>query len=179
MNVFLDNSFVSKTEIVTVAPGEKFRTFLGVDKAVKVEYRTLSNVHRERGYFSKTEDTVYKYMCTVKNAKSMPIRMVVADMLPVSDDTSIKVKLVQPTKEEVEAGTAAEAKQKDNAAGGGAGGAGAGDGDMVMQVKLTNNLVWTRNVSPGATIEIPFEYAVEHPGGRSVQTYNMHQGGRQ
>lgn len=175
VNVFVDNSFISKTKLNVVAPGESFRTFLGVDKSVKVTYRPVSNVHRERGYFTKTEDTVYKFVTTVKNTKSKPISMVVADMLPVSDDTTIKVKLIQPTREEVDAGTKAEAKQKAAAAGGAGSGAGAGaaaHGDMVAQVKLTNNLVWTRALPAGGACTIPFEYTVEHPGGQSVVTYD-------
>lgn len=187
VNVFVDNSFVSKTQLNVVAPGETFRTFLGVDKAVKVTYRPISNVHSERGYFSKTEGVVYKYVTIVKNTKSRPISMVVADMLPVSDDTTIKVKLIQPTREEVDRGTAEEAKQKAEQAaraeavarGSGAGAAGAGAGapapqSLVTQVKATNNLVWTRPLEPGASVEIPFEYAIEHPSGRNTVTYNRH-----
>lgn len=178
VNVFLDGSFVSKTKLNNVAPNEKFRTFLGVDNGVKVEYRTLSNVHRERGYFSKVEDTVYKYMTTVKNATGRDIRMVVADMLPVSDDATIKVKLIQPTREEVDAGSEMERKERAGAGaeGGDAGAGGADIGDAVAQVKLTNNLVWTRNIAAGRSIEIPFHYSVEHPGGRNVLTYNRAQG---
>lgn len=162
VNVFMDGSFISKTSIVTVAPGEKFRTFLGVDKAVKVEYRPVGAVHEEKGFFSKTDEQRFKFVTTIKNAKSMPIRMVVADMLPRSDDATIKVKLVSPTAEEVAEGT----KMQETKSG----------EPSIAQVRVTNNLVWQYDVMPGDRKKITFEYTVEHPANRSVTHYKVEQG---
>lgn len=36
VSIFFDNSFVAKTNLRSVSPGESFQTFLGVDPAVKV-----------------------------------------------------------------------------------------------------------------------------------------------
>lgn len=36
VSVFFDNSFVAKTSLTAVSPGESFQTFLGIDPAVKV-----------------------------------------------------------------------------------------------------------------------------------------------
>lgn len=37
VSIFFDNSFVTKTSLTTVSPGESFQTFLGIDPAVKVK----------------------------------------------------------------------------------------------------------------------------------------------
>lgn len=107
-------------------------------------------------------------------------------MLPIADDTTIKVKLIEPTPEQVEAGTKAEAA-RDNAlaaGAGGAGGAGAGAGagatagalprgGLVAQNSTTHNLVWTRDVAAGAKAVIRFKYEVECPNNRHVVTYDQ------
>ncbi|CAN0300733.1 unnamed protein product, partial [Ectocarpus sp. 13 AM-2016] len=36
VSIFFDNSFVTKTSLTSVSPGESFQTFLGIDPAVKV-----------------------------------------------------------------------------------------------------------------------------------------------
>ena len=102
----------------------------------------------------------------------MPIRVVIADMLPVSDDHSVKVKLVEPSSDAVEAGTEKEAARRSSAAGTGDDSVGDSPDDGVALVKDTHNLVWTRNVAPSATVTVPYEYVVEHPAGRPVVVYN-------
>lgn len=37
VSIFFDNSFVTKTSLTSVSPGESFQTFLGIDPAVKVK----------------------------------------------------------------------------------------------------------------------------------------------
>lgn len=144
---------------------------------VQVTYKRVSAVHKVKGMFSKTDSTTHKFVTTVVNNKKFPIRLVLADMLPRSDDEAIKVKLVQPTPAQVEAGTKAEAAREAGSAGGAGGGAGAGaggvpTGGMVAQNQVTHNLVWTRDVPVGAKVEVPFEYAIEFPAGRSINTYD-------
>ncbi len=46
-----------------------------------------------------------------------------------------------------------------------------GRADYVAQNALTNNLVWTRTVPPGAEVRIPFQYTIEAPRGRPVEVY--------
>lgn len=49
VSIFFDNSFVTKTSLTSVSPGESFQTFLGIDPAVKVNERqtesTLNPLH--------------------------------------------------------------------------------------------------------------------------------------
>lgn len=170
VNVFLDGSFVSKTKLGLVMPREHFSTFLGVDSAVKIEYRPVSSVHSEKGFFSKVEDTEHKFLITVSNAKAMPIQMVIADMLPVSDDSSVKVKLVAPTQEQVEAGTAVQ-KAARARAGGNPDFADVGR-NVVALNPATHNLEWTMYLAPSAKASVPFEYTVQHPSGRNIVMYN-------
>jgi len=167
VSVFLNNSFVAKTSIGSVSPNEKFRNFLGVDASVKVTYRPVSNVHTARGMFSKVEAVTHKFVTTVKNTKDVPVTVVVGDMLPVADDSAVKVKLVAPTASEVDAGTDAEKKQQETLKSSPA--AIVPVFDHVARHPTSHNLFWTRTVAAGATIEIPFEYVIEHPSGRTIR----------
>lgn len=47
--VYLNNSFVSKTHLKVVAPGEEFRCSLGMDPSIKVEYKSPSCCHEQVG----------------------------------------------------------------------------------------------------------------------------------
>lgn len=159
-----------------------------MDYNVKVQYRKLSRHTEVRGYFSRSQAEHYEFVTTIKNNKSIPVRFVMADILPRSRINDIKVmngrctctplprhlihvlaqvKLVRPTAAEVEAGCKIEEAER----------AAEADGEMelgqgapsaVAQLKSTNNLVWSRLVAPGETVAIPFEYAVEYPSGVSV-----------
>jgi len=150
VNLFLNNTFVGTSEMPPVSPGEMFRTMLGVDQTVKVEHRMVKCVTTDRGYFNKCKALQYRFNTRVKNTKSVPVHLILADVLPQSQLTAIRVKLVTPTAAEVDEGTKQEEKERDGTA--------TEPIDAVAQVKTTNNLVWSKHVAAGETIDIPFEY---------------------
>ncbi len=95
-NVFLDNNFVAHSYMKSVAPGEKFWTFLGVDEAIKVEYKFIKRYEKTEGIFSKSKVFTYEYLIKIKNKKKSKITLVVWDQLPISSSADLKVTLVQP-----------------------------------------------------------------------------------
>lgn len=183
VNVFLDGSFVSTTSINDVSPGESFRNFLGVDPAVRVTYRPVQRHRASKGtYFTgRSEAITYTHRTIVKNTKGSAIALVVADMLPRSDDERIKVVPVEPSPATLESGSKAEeAAGGDGAAAASAAAAAArGDGDesgtrdsctdSVAQNKVTNNVVWNRSVAAGATSTFELKYVVEHPPDEAIE----------
>lgn len=76
----------------------------------------------------------------------------------------MQVRLVEPTQAEVDAGNKVEEADRADGTPQAASEAGAAPlsrgVDAVAQLSLTNNLVWSRVVAPGATLDVPFEYVV-------------------
>lgn len=95
-NIFFDNSYVSTSRLKAVNYKEKFDLSLGVDPAIKVEYKPVGKFQETSGLFSKTQSTTYRHHTTIKNTKNIPISIKVVDQLPFSQDEKIKVKLIEP-----------------------------------------------------------------------------------
>jgi uncharacterized protein (TIGR02231 family) len=94
--VFLDGAFVSDSNLAAVAPGEEFWVFLGVDEAVKVEYKLVKKLKDEQGVFEKKTRYVYQYETTLSNKKKSDVELVLWDQLPISQDKNVVVKLLDP-----------------------------------------------------------------------------------
>ncbi|CAM9856007.1 unnamed protein product, partial [Choristocarpus tenellus] len=61
VSIFFDNSFVAKTCLPSVAPGESFQICLGVDTAVKVTRAPSRCASKEGGLFAKNNSTSFTY----------------------------------------------------------------------------------------------------------------------
>jgi uncharacterized protein (TIGR02231 family) len=94
--VFLDGAFVSDSNLAAVAPGEEFWVFLGVDEAVKVEYKLVKKLKDEQGLFEKKNRYVYQYETTLSNKKKTDVELTLWDQLPISQDKNVVVKLIDP-----------------------------------------------------------------------------------
>eukprot|EP00992_Anisonema_acinus_P008775 TRINITY_DN4931_c0_g1_i1.p1 TRINITY_DN4931_c0_g1~~TRINITY_DN4931_c0_g1_i1.p1 ORF type:complete len:266 (+),score=89.27 TRINITY_DN4931_c0_g1_i1:116-913(+) len=162
VSIFVDNNFISTSDMGDVAPGESFRTFVGVDSALRVDYRNKGRVHSNRtallGVGKKTEAYTYSFLTTLKNTRPTPVQVVLADILPRPSSERVRVELLNPTAEEVAKGS--HGAESGDAAGGGTG--------AVAQNPATNNIVWNLQVAPNATVSVPFEYAIEYPQGETL-----------
>jgi hypothetical protein len=74
-----------------VSPGEEFTCSLGVDPAVKVEYKPPHKYREQGGLLSKTVTTIHKQVTEMKNSRSDTIKVLVKDQLPISMEEKIKV----------------------------------------------------------------------------------------
>jgi len=88
--LFADGSFVGTSELPFVAPGETFRTFLGVNDHVKLS-RTLDHKRSsiERG--AKKTKLVVSFVVTAENLGSEPLPVQLSDRVPVAHDEAIEV----------------------------------------------------------------------------------------
>jgi len=88
--LFADGSFVGTSELPFVAPGETFRTFLGVNDHVKLS-RTLDHKRSsiERG--AKKTKLVVSFQVTAENLGSEPVSVQLSDRVPVAHDEAIEV----------------------------------------------------------------------------------------
>ncbi|KAG6872120.1 hypothetical protein C0995_012774 [Termitomyces sp. Mi166 len=96
-SVYVDGSFISRSEVPAVSPEESFDCPLGLDPSIRVTYHPLSKKRSKTGFYTKTITHVYTQTVTVLNTKSTPVEGVrIADQIPVSEDAQIQVKLISP-----------------------------------------------------------------------------------
>ncbi|KAF8332763.1 uncharacterized protein EI90DRAFT_2918099 [Cantharellus anzutake] len=101
-SVFMDGNFVSKSTIPDVSPQESFSCSLGVDPSVKITYHPQTKLVRSQGgsFFSalpKQQITKFVQRITVKNTRPSSLsRLTVRDQVPNSEDSRIKVTMLQP-----------------------------------------------------------------------------------
>jgi len=146
MAVYMDNNFVTNSQIKTVNPQEEFAIFLGSDAAIRVEYLPPKRTKESQGNVltGKINIEQYQRMVTIKNTKSIQVSVAIYDQLPLSNDEKIKVKLLDPNLKEPPKG---------------------------FDIKLNkhNNLEWRVKVESGKKIEIPFNYSVEWPKDKDIE----------
>ena len=179
VSVFMDGNFISTTKMRPVSPGESFNIFLGVDPALKVEYRPCRTSAKTKGLFSSTEVKQYEYCTVLRNTKLNLCRVIVAEILPRSNDENISVELIEPTSASLSKlgdGKSVSVDQDmisalDSIGEGGVPGESAEatwPADFVTQNKVTNNIVWLKTIPAGEKVTLNFSYRVLWPKGKNV-----------
>lgn len=100
----MNNSFVAKTTIKAISPGEGFTCSLGVDTSVKVECKPAQKFHEEVnrwlyrsineqvGLLAKWSMVVHEQHILVKNTKSSEnVTVTLKEPIPRSSDEKIRV----------------------------------------------------------------------------------------
>jgi uncharacterized protein (TIGR02231 family) len=97
VHVFMGDSFVSKTAIKDIAPGDAFDCALGPDTGMRVTYIRLKKTGDTTGgaFSEKVSTTTYTARTVVRNTHPYALEsLVVNDMIPVSQDDSAKVRVI-------------------------------------------------------------------------------------
>ncbi|CAJ0936053.1 unnamed protein product, partial [Mesorhabditis belari] len=140
--VYMNNSFVSKTHIPYVACGDEFRCSLGLDPAVKIEYRAPNRLLEQVGFMSKSQLITQEQTIALRNAKvNQTVQLTVREHIPKSNDDKIKVSIVTPELR----GKAQDAK-----------------------LNKDHNLEWTITLGPGQTKELNVKYTIRFSDGVNV-----------
>ncbi len=144
-HIFLDNNFVANIKMVGVAPKEDFWTFFGVDQSLKIFHKFLRKYEKKTGsvFGKKMHTLTYEYEIEIKNHKNTAEEIIVWDQLPISGDEAIKVHLLQPNPKDKE--PAIKFHQTDY-----------------------EYIQWHTTLEPGATVVLPFSFAIEYPEGVEV-----------
>ncbi|CAE6510291.1 unnamed protein product [Rhizoctonia solani] len=102
-SVFMDDNFVSKSQIEFVSPNESFKASLGVDSALRVTYPPATILNRTSqsglGFLSKNKQSVrsQSQRIVIRNTRMTPVSSLqVLDHIPVSTDARFKVNLLSP-----------------------------------------------------------------------------------
>ncbi|KAF7318769.1 DH domain-containing protein [Mycena chlorophos] len=96
-SVYVDGSFISRSEVPAVSPKEAFDCPLGVDPSIRITYHPVIKKTSQSGLLSKTLTHTFSQRITIFNTKSLPIsRVKIIDHIPASQNAQIEVKLVSP-----------------------------------------------------------------------------------
>ncbi len=104
VSIFIDGNFISNSSLAQTNPGEKFQIYLGVDPTIKIEHEPCKVTSRTKGWFSGSALVKkYEYNTTILNTKSTPVRLIIAQTIPISTTDKLIVDLVEPTPTQTEA----------------------------------------------------------------------------
>ncbi|CAE6440889.1 unnamed protein product [Rhizoctonia solani] len=106
-SVFIGNSFVSKSQIGHIPPGDSFQLPLGTDPTLRVAYAPIHThkwIHAQSGFTfpglqkqPKQETTKYSQLITIRNNRPTAVTALnILDHVPVSNDSTIKVNVTSP-----------------------------------------------------------------------------------
>ncbi|KAF7325553.1 hypothetical protein MKEN_00404700 [Mycena kentingensis (nom. inval.)] len=99
-SVYVDGSFISRSEVPAVSPKESFDCPLGVDPSIRITYHPVIKKTTHSGGFpfsTKSATHTFSQRITVFNTKSLPVsRVKLIDHIPASQHADIEVKLLSP-----------------------------------------------------------------------------------
>lgn len=140
-NVYIDNNYISKTDIRLVSPQEDFYCLLGSDPGVEVKYNPAHKLRETSNLSGKVITTTFRQVTEVKNSYSEPIKILIIDQLPISSEEKIKVTLQDPVIKHPE-------KM---------------DKSKPIRMAKNNLIEWEIEIAANKSQEVVLKYAVEHP----------------
>lgn len=140
-NIFLDNSFVSHSNLKLVAPNEEFKTSLGIDEGIHIEHKLVNRFSKDEGLFSKKNKVVFEYKIVIKNNKKQESKIKVKDQIPVSQNQDIKVELLEP-------------KIKENS-------------DALKKLE-DGSIEWLLMIPAGEKLQLNLKFSIEYPRGERI-----------
>lgn len=168
VNIFFDGSYVSKSTMPSVSPGESFESFLGADSSVRIDTTPPYKVNTKGGYFSKSDSCSYTVVTKIKNTKAeTDVFIICSKQLPRSTDASIKVTPLAPSADMLQRGTDAELEYQN-----GLMNRVKGIRPPMNYVKLDDvkhNIVWKRIIKAQEESVFKLQYNIDWPKGREVQ----------
>ncbi len=95
--VYVGDEFAGRAPLPATPAGGELELAVGADGRVEVERKVLDRRHESAGLISKDEVFVYRVRTSVKNRWSAPVAVKLLDLVPVSRDEKIQVKVLDGT----------------------------------------------------------------------------------
>jgi uncharacterized protein (TIGR02231 family) len=92
--VSVGDEYVGRAPLALTPPGGELKLAFGADARVEVERKVLDRRHESAGLISKDEVVRYRVRTTVKNRYGAAVAVSLLDLVPVSRDEKIEVKLL-------------------------------------------------------------------------------------
>lgn len=140
-NIFLDNAFISTSQLNYIAPGEKSWIFLGPDENIKVDYQFIKDTQGDKGFFKGKNVLTFQGLFKITNNKKTEEEIVIWDQLPISQHEDIVIELIEP-----------KIKKDTNN----------------LKINNQNFLEWFYTLKPGQEISIPIKYSITFPKEKKI-----------
>ena len=95
--VSVDGELVGRAPVALTPPGGELKLAFGADGRVEVERKVLERRHETSGVISKDDVIRYRIRTVVKNRYAVATKVQLLDLVPVSRDESIQVKVLDGT----------------------------------------------------------------------------------
>ncbi len=95
--VYVGDEFVGRAAIAATPPGGEIELAFGADDRVEIDRKLLERRRESAGVISKDEIYRYRVRIGVKNRYAAPVAVKLLDLVPVSRDEKIEVKLLEGT----------------------------------------------------------------------------------
>uniref|UniRef100_A0A158R5R4 DUF4139 domain-containing protein n=1 Tax=Syphacia muris TaxID=451379 RepID=A0A158R5R4_9BILA len=153
-SVYFSNSFIAKTCLKSVAPGEFFECSLGVDAAIKIDCKPMATYTEQVGFISKNPCVAHERKILAKNTKNEDVTLTLKEAIPKSTDEKIKIRLISPSVSEMHA----EVPTKKSL----------GLPALGAILNDQKQLEWTVKLKPNEETELIIKYSVEYPSNEKV-----------
>jgi uncharacterized protein (TIGR02231 family) len=97
VGVHLGDEFVGRTALPATPPGGELELAFGADDRVEIDRKVLDRRHESAGLLTKDEVVRYRVRIAAKNRYAAPVALKLLDLVPVSRDEKIEVKLLDGT----------------------------------------------------------------------------------
>jgi hypothetical protein len=143
--VFLhrDGQAMGEASIAGLQPGERIELGFGVDPAVQVERRLVTDERAQTGRVGATQRHERRFVTEATNRRTTPVEIEIIDRLPVSRDARITVELLPAT-------TPPATTEHDQDQG---------------------VLAWRQRLEPGEKAVVTFAYTVRYPADLEVSGF--------
>jgi hypothetical protein len=90
-NLFFEGTFIGKSLINTNATADTLNLSLGTDKNIIVNRTLKKDINEKQGLLGSNKKETRDWLITVKNRKNQPVKLLVEDQVPVSQNADINV----------------------------------------------------------------------------------------
>lgn len=171
----LDGTFMGRSALPRCSSGDSFTMSLGVDPTIRVSYPKPDVKRSSSGVFSKENSTAYRRSIAITNTRgaassstssssssansggAKPVRLVVLDQVPVSEDDRLRVEVASP-RGLSEGGRGVDAGVPE--------GSGGKDwGRATATLRKGGEVSWDVELGAGRGVKLDLEYEVSLPAG--------------
>jgi uncharacterized protein (TIGR02231 family) len=97
VGVYLGDEFVGRTSLAATPPGGELELAFGADERVEIDRKVLERRHESAGLLTKEEVYRYRVRISAKNRYPTAVALKLLDLVPVSRDEKIEVKILDGT----------------------------------------------------------------------------------
>jgi uncharacterized protein (TIGR02231 family) len=161
--VTVDGSFCGNTTISkSCFPGDTLTVRLGIDESIQIKYskpRQMAKTGGGHGLLMKSEReqmVTYARSIMIHNSRPRPVKLVVHDQIPVSEEEKLKVTVLRPKGLTLPGDGEKQSKATDGKTG------------AKALLRKDGEIVWELEVDSGKDVRLGLEYEVSYPDGKMV-----------